>query len=174
MTPPAATARRAPPATMTVFCASGDLAARKLYPALAGLARDGMLPDRGALVGTARSKMSDDDFRQRLREAAPVESDRWTDIVAGARYVAGDYDDAATYQRLAESLDDLERDRGGDGNRLFYLAAVPAVFADVITALGTYGRAATAPDRGWTRVVIEKPLGHDLESAKALDELCHR
>ncbi|HWW45134.1 MAG TPA: glucose-6-phosphate dehydrogenase, partial [Acidimicrobiia bacterium] len=62
MTPPAAP-RRAPPATMTVFGASGDLAARKLYPALAGLARDGMLPDRFALVGTARSKMSDDDFR---------------------------------------------------------------------------------------------------------------
>jgi glucose-6-phosphate 1-dehydrogenase len=120
---------------MTVFGASGDLAARKLYPALAGLARDGMLPDRFALVGTARSKMSDDDFRQRLRESAPVESDRWTDIVARARYVAGDYDDPAAYQRLAETLDDLDRDRGGDGNRLFYLAAVPAVFAEVITAL---------------------------------------
>jgi glucose-6-phosphate 1-dehydrogenase len=118
--------------------------------------------------------MSDDDFRQRLRESAPVESDRWTDIVARARYVAGDYDDPAAYQRLAETLDDLERERGGDGDRLFYLAAVPAVFADVITALGTYGRAATAPDRGWTRVVIEKPFGHDLESAKVLDELCHR
>jgi len=159
---------------MTVFGASGDLAARKLYPALAGLARDGMLPERFALVGTARSKMSDDDFRERLRESAPVASDRWTDIVARARYVAGDYDDPATYQRLAGTLDDLERDRGGDGNRLFYLAAVPAVFAEVITALGTFGRAATAPDRGWTRVVIEKPFGHDLESAKALDELCHR
>jgi glucose-6-phosphate 1-dehydrogenase len=159
---------------MTVFGASGDLAARKLYPALAGLARDGMLADRFALVGTARSKMSDDDFRHRLRESAPGESDRWTDIVARARYVAGDYDDPAAYQRLAETLDDLERERGGDGDRLFYLAAVPAVFADVITALGTYGRAATAPDRGWTRVVIEKPFGHDLESAKVLDELCHR
>src|ERR1700730_2423855 len=130
---------------MTVVGASGDLHARKLYPPRARLARDGMLPDRFALVGMARSKMSDDDFRQRLRESAPVESDRWTDIIARARYVAWGCKDPPTYQRRAGPLDDLERDRGGAGTRLFYLAAVPAVFAEVIPALGTYGRAATAP-----------------------------
>ena len=163
--------RRAPPATVTVFGASGDLAARKLYPALAGLARDGLLPSRFSLVGSARSHLSDADFRARLLEAAPAAGERWRAIASSARYVAGGYDDPATYARLADVLDELDTD--GDGNRLFYLAAAPAVFGDVVTALGSYGRDATAPERGWTRVVIEKPFGHDLSSAGALDRLCH-
>jgi len=155
--------------------ASGDLAARKLFPAIAALARDGLLPSRFGLVGLARTRMSDEDFRKHLRDAAPDGSERWSAIVERARYVAGGYDDPATYERLATVLDDVEQACGaGDGNRLFYLAAVPAVFGEVITALGSYGRQATAPDRGWTVVVIEKPFGHDLESARALDALCHR
>ncbi len=166
--------RRAPAATVTVFGASGDLAARKLYPALAGLARDGLLPERIGLVGTARSAMGDDEFRARLLDAAPHGGGRWAEIVAGARYVAGGYDDPLTYEHLTRVLDEIEDGGDGEGNRLFYLAAVPAVFADVITALGSYGKAATAPDRGWTRVVIEKPFGHDLGSARALDAICHR
>ncbi|HZQ86508.1 MAG TPA: glucose-6-phosphate dehydrogenase, partial [Acidimicrobiales bacterium] len=155
--------------------ASGDLAARKLFPAIAALARDGLLPSRFGLVGLARTRMSDEDFRTHLRDAAPDGSERWSAIVERARYVAGGYDDPATYERLAAVLDEVEQACGaGDGNRLFYLAAVPAVFGEVITALGSYGRQATAPDRGWARVVIEKPFGHDLESARALDALCHR
>jgi glucose-6-phosphate 1-dehydrogenase len=167
---PAGSSRRAPPATVTVFGASGDLAARKLYPALAALARDGLLPSRFALVGTARSHIDDAQFRAHLHAVARDGGTRWDEIVARARYVTGGYDDPATYARLAEVLDDLDT---GDGNRLFYLAAVPAVFPDIIAALGSYGRPATAPDRGWTRIVIEKPFGHDLESAQALDRLCH-
>jgi glucose-6-phosphate 1-dehydrogenase len=173
--PPRGPARLAPPATVTVVGASGDLAARKLFPAIAALASDGLLPERFGLVGTARTRMSDEDFRKHLRDAAPDHSARWVRIVDGARYVAGGYDDPQTYRELAAVLDEVEHACGAaDGNRLFYLAAVPAVFGTVITALGSYGREATAPQRGWTRVVIEKPFGHDLESAKALDALCHR
>ena len=167
---PAGSSRRAPPASVVVFGASGDLAARKLYPALAALARDGLLPARFALVGTARSHLEDEQFRAHLREVAPDHGPRWDEITAGARYVSGGYDDPGTYAELAAVLDGLD---GRDGNRLFYLAAVPAVFPDIIAALGSYGRPATAPDRGWTRIVIEKPFGRDLESARALDRLCH-
>jgi len=172
---PAGAPRLAPPATVTVVGASGDLAARKLFPAIAALARDGLLPSRFGLVGTARTRLSDEQFRTRLHECAPDGGERWDRIVDSARYVAGGYDDASTYADLAAVLDDVEQACGAaDGNRLFYLAAVPTVFAEVITALGSYGAAATAPDRGWTRVVIEKPFGHDLDSAGRLDAVCHR
>jgi glucose-6-phosphate 1-dehydrogenase len=174
-TGPPGAPRLAPPATVTVVGASGDLAARKLFPAIAALARDGLLPERFGLVGVARTRMTDEEFRAHLRGSAMVQSPKWSAIVQGARYVAGAYDEADTYRRLAEVLDEVEKACGAeDGNRLFYLAAVPAVFGDVVTALGSYGQEATAPGRGWTRVVIEKPFGRDLESAEALDALCHR
>jgi glucose-6-phosphate 1-dehydrogenase len=133
------------------------------------------LTDKANLVGLARTRMSDDDFRKRLRDSAPDGDARWHTIVDRARYVAGGYDDPGAYTALAAVLDEVEKACGAsDGNRLFYLAAVPAVFDEVITALGSYGKEATAPGRGWARVVIEKPFGRDLESAKALDALCHR
>jgi glucose-6-phosphate 1-dehydrogenase len=158
-----------------VVGASGDLAARKLFPAISALARDGLLPERFGLVGVARTRMTDDAFRKHLHDAAPDGSARWARIIDSARYVAGGYDDPATYTALASVLDEVEQACGAnDGNRLFYLAAVPAVFPEVITALGSYGKDATAPGRGWTRVVIEKPFGHDLQSARDLDAVCHR
>ena len=167
-------ARVAPPAAITVFGASGDLAHRKLFPALAGLADQGLLPDAIGLVGTARSDLGDDRFRDRLRDAAPDAGERWQKIVETARYVPGGYADEGTFTRLAEVLDGFDNDGGTAGNRLFYLATVPKVFPDIIGALGSYGRAATGPDEGFTRVVIEKPFGHDLESARALDAVCHQ
>ncbi|HVM67416.1 MAG TPA: glucose-6-phosphate dehydrogenase, partial [Acidimicrobiales bacterium] len=167
--------RLAPAATVTVVGASGDLAARKLFPAIAALARDGLLPERFGLVGVARTQMTDEGFRKHLHDAVPDGSARWAAIVDGARYVAGGYDDPRTYASLATVLDEVEQACGAtDGNRLFYLAAVPAVFPEVITALGSYGKDATAPGRGWARVVIEKPFGHDLQSARELDAVCHR
>jgi glucose-6-phosphate 1-dehydrogenase len=167
-------ARLAPPAAVTVFGASGDLAHRKLFPALAGLADQGLLPDAIGLVGVARSDLGDDGFRDRLRDAAPGAGERWARIVETARYVAGDYADEGTFTRLADVLEGFDRDGGTAGNRLFYLATVPTVFPDVITALGSYGHRATSPDKGFTRVVIEKPFGHDLEGALALDSICHQ
>jgi glucose-6-phosphate 1-dehydrogenase len=167
--------RLAPPATVTVVGASGDLAARKLFPAIAALARDGLLPEPFGLVGLARTRLTDEEFRAHVRDAAASESPRWASIVREARYVAGGYDDPETYHRLAAVLDEVERACGAvEGNRLFYLAAVPEVFGEVITALGSYGHEATAPERGWARVVIEKPFGRDLDSAMGLDAVCHR
>jgi glucose-6-phosphate 1-dehydrogenase len=133
-----------------------------------------MLDHSFALVGTARTAMTDDDFRARLRDSAPDGGERWEEIVSRARYVAGGYADAETFERLAQVLGDLDRDEGTEGNRLFYLATVPKVFPDVITALGSYGQTAAAPDKGFTRIVIEKPFGRDLESARNLDAVCHQ
>jgi glucose-6-phosphate 1-dehydrogenase len=166
--------RHAPPAALTVFGASGDLAHRKLFPALAGLADQGLLPDAIGLVGVARTDLGDDGFRDRLLDAAPDAGDRWRRIVETARYVAGDYAAEDTFGRLASVLDEIDREGGTEGNRLFYLATVPKVFPDIITALGSYGQASTSPDKGFTRVVIEKPFGRDLDSAIALDGICHQ
>ena len=153
--------RRSPPATFTIFGASGDLTARKLLPALGALADDGLLGDGFGLVGVARTKMSDDEFRAKVDEATPEHGEAWRAIVGRARYVAGGYDDDQTYATLARVVKDFAHD-----THVAYLAAVPAVVPGIIRSLGTSGIA--------TRVVIEKPFGQDLASARALDELCHR
>jgi len=165
--------RSAPAAALCVFGASGDLAARKLYPAIAALAGQGVLDDHFALVGVARTQMSDDDFRGRLAKAAPDGGPAWDRVMSTARYVAGDYRDQATFTALTEVLDDLDRAVGTEGNRLFYLATIPTVFPEVIGALGSYGQPAASPDKGFTRIVIEKPFGRDLDSARTLDAICH-
>jgi len=165
--------RRAPPATVTVFGASGDLTHRKLYPAIAALAKQGLLGDGFGLVGTARTPISDDAFRDRLRSSAPDGGSRWEEIVSRARYVAGGYGDPETCDRLGAVLDEFDRSEGTAGNRLFYLATVPKVFPDIITALGSTGCAASS-DKGFTRIVIEKPFGRDLDSARILDAVCHQ
>ena len=163
--------RAAPPATFTIFGASGDLTARKLVPALAMLARRGLLTEQFTLVGIARSALSDDDFRTRLREATGESGQSgpvWDDIVARARSIAGGYAAASTCETLGQVLDESDREAGTAGNRIFYLATIPDVFPDIIRALGARPRAG-----GFTRVVIEKPFGHDLRSAQALDAVCH-
>jgi len=166
--------RHSPPAALTVFGASGDLAARKLFPAIAALAREGALDQHFGLVGVARTDMSDDAFRERLHKAAPDGGARWDAIVSAARYVNGDYAGRETFGALASVLEELDGSAGTEGNRLFYLATVPKVFPDIITALGSYGAPATSPEKGWTRIVIEKPFGRDLAGALALDAVCHQ
>jgi glucose-6-phosphate 1-dehydrogenase len=178
------TPRQAPPAALVVFGASGDLAARKLFPALARLAERDMLTPQLALVGVARTKMSDQAFADHVRKATSDAGPLWEEIVSGARYVAGGYDDPDTYDRLSAVLDDLDRSRGTAGNRLFYLAAVPTVFPDIIQSLGRFsGRdgvtgAGGSGDsdrdgKGFCRLVVEKPYGRDLASAEALDDVAH-
>jgi glucose-6-phosphate 1-dehydrogenase len=162
--------RHAPPAAVTVFGASGDLAARKLFPALAGLAGQGLLAEPFVLIGQGRTKMDDDAFRDHLREAVPSGGDRWDEITGGARYMAGDYADAATFERLADVLDEADDRTGTAGNHLFYLATVPSVFPDVIRCLGSCSR---IHDGTSLRIVLEKPFGRDLASARELDAICH-
>jgi glucose-6-phosphate 1-dehydrogenase len=166
--------RRAPPCVLVVFGASGDLTSRKLMPALAELAMKRQLPSAFSVVGVARTEMSDDDFRQRMEEAAGDEHNpAWSSLVQGFRYVAGDYAEHATFDRLKQVLDEVDRERGIGGNRVYYLATVPAVFAEVATELGEHGLSKPDQEEDFVRIVIEKPFGHDLESARALDEALH-
>ncbi len=164
MTTTTSETRVAPSAALVVFGATGDLASRKLYPALSQLAERGHLPKRFAVVGVARTEMSDEDFAQR----APALAERGVDF----RYVAGSFDEAETFSRLKETLDacDVTNDTGG--NRLYYLATVPTAFAKVACALGAAGLAEEPPGT-FRRLVIEKPFGRDLESAQELDADLH-
>jgi glucose-6-phosphate 1-dehydrogenase len=165
--------RRAPPCTLIVFGASGDLTSRKLMPALAELAQNRQLPSAFTVVGVARTEMSDDDFRSRMAEAGGDDNPAWASLVKGFRYVAGDYGEHETFDRLKDVLDEVDDERGTGGNRVYYLATVPSVFASVATELGDHGLAKPQSDDAFVRIVVEKPFGHDLESARALDAQMH-
>jgi glucose-6-phosphate 1-dehydrogenase len=170
---------RATPLAFVLFGASGDLAARKIYPALAHLLADGALPEPFVLIGVARTKWREDEFRERFRKAGveagldPAALSRLDEIVCQCRYVAGDYGDDATFSRLAEVLADADA-AGAAGNRLYYLATIPALFSVVADALGRHGLARPGPGGSFARLVVEKPFGTDLESAWRLDEDLHR
>ena len=165
--------RRAPPCVLVVFGASGDLTTRKLMPALERLAADRRLPPAFAVVGVARTEMSDDDFRRRMLEAVEKPSPAWESLVTGFRYVAGDYAEADTFDRLRKVLDEVDEQRGTAGNRVYYLATVPTVFGEVAGALAEHGMATPADDDSFVRIVVEKPYGRDLESADELDHVMH-
>ena len=170
----------APPAVLVVFGASGDLTSRKLMPAVERLALRRLLPAGFSVVGVARTEMSDDDFRERMRatveklggggdEAGPV----WAAFTGGFRYVAGDYGDPATFDRLKSVLDELDRERGTSGNRLYYLATPPGTFPVIVGGLAEHGLNRPATEGAFVRVVIEKPYGHDQQSARDLDARVH-
>ncbi|CAA9262371.1 MAG: Glucose-6-phosphate 1-dehydrogenase [uncultured Acidimicrobiales bacterium] len=165
--------RHAPPCVLVVFGASGDLTSRKLMPAVEQLAQRRLLSTSFAVVGVARTEWSDDDFRARMREAVKDAGPEWEHLTSRFRYVAGDYADSATFDTLATVLDELDAELGTAGSRVFYLATVPGVFAGVAKALGDGGLASPGADGGFARLVIEKPFGHDLESARQLDVDLH-
>ena len=164
--------RAAPPCVLVVFGASGDLTARKLMPAVAQLARRGQLPEQFTVVGVARTEMDDDDFRQRIGDAVEEKGEAWTKVLSRFRYVAGDYGEEETFHRLEGTLKSVDHDLGTNGSRVFYLATPPGVFDDV--ARGLAQRGLNAQDNGsFARLVIEKPFGHDLATAKELDRGLH-
>jgi glucose-6-phosphate 1-dehydrogenase len=165
--------RRPPPSVLVVFGASGDLTARKLMPAVASLERRRLLPSGFAVLGVARSHLSDDDFRARMAEAVPDGGPGWAELVKRFRYVAGDYGSSETMARLRAALEEVERDQGTAGNRIFYLATVPDVFEPIASALGAAGLNQPVAPGAATRLVIEKPFGRDLASAGRLDEALH-
>jgi glucose-6-phosphate 1-dehydrogenase len=159
---------------VVIFGASGDLTKRKLLPALINLARDHLLPQDFAVIGLARRPFSDDDYRKKiagdLRELLPqpVEPDLWRWLGPRLSYLAGDLQDPDTYRAIAERLARCDRDQGTAGNYLFYLSTAPEYFAEVVHHLAESGLA-REEDGHWRRVIIEKPFGHDLASARALN-----
>ena len=173
--------RVAPPAALVVFGASGDLTSRKLMPAIERLALRRLLPNGFSVVGVGRTPMDDEDFRERMRtlvdEGGGVGEEAkhvWDAFSGGGfRYVAGDYGAPDTYAELRKVLDDLDRDRGTAGNRLYYLATPPATFPVIAQALGEAGLSRPAHHDTFVRIVIEKPYGRDRRSAAALDATVH-
>ena len=161
------TARPADPCSLVIFGASGDLTHRLLVPALYNLSAAGLLPDAFALIGVARSEMSSEAFRADLATSLPKYATRKVDdavarkLLAGVAYVQGEPDDPASYQRIGRELDRIERERATGGNRLFYLATPPTVFAAIGGHLGESGLA-REENGAWRRVIIEKPFGTDL------------
>jgi glucose-6-phosphate 1-dehydrogenase len=156
-----------PPCVLVIFGASGDLTARKLLPALGRLAADAALAPEVTLVGVARTALSDDKFRARCHDAIDASGPGVDQLIAGARYVAGGYDDPATYEALGHLLADLDERRGTGGSRVYYLATPPRLFGQIAVRLGTAGLD-KSPTGGFVRLVIEKPFGWDEQSAREL------
>ncbi|MBI3003162.1 MAG: glucose-6-phosphate dehydrogenase [candidate division NC10 bacterium] len=162
------------PCVLVIFGASGDLAQRKLVPALYSLARDHRLPAAFAVIGMGRTPLSAEAFRDQLREGVadharyPVDPALWESFARGLSYVAGDPRDHEAYGRLRAELERLDRERGTEGRRVFYLAVPPSVVGPIVRNLERAGLHHASPP-GWVRVVIEKPFGTDLASARALN-----
>src|SRR5213082_3738403 len=166
------------PAVMVIFGASGDLTARKLMPALYNLALNRYLPSGFSVIGVADTALTEDEYRAHMEQAVqkfsrtqPVDRAVWQSLAEGISYVRMPFDDEAGYGRLAAELDRLDRERGTNGNRVFYLATAPQFFSVIIDRLGAAGIAKAG--EGWKRVVIEKPFGNDLKSAQALNQAIH-
>jgi len=165
------------PCTVILFGASGDLAKRKVIPAMYDLAVHDSLGERYAIMGFARTAMSDDSFRATVGEAAkgisevgPIDPAKWDAFASNLHYHAGDYSDAQAYTTLAKRLTDLESEKNLGGNRLFYLSTPPEVYPDIIEQLGKAGLSKPANENSWVRVIVEKPFGRDLATAKELNK----
>ena len=163
-------ARTPEPACLVIFGASGDLTARKLMPALYNLALQHLLPASFAVIGSARRPMTAEAFRAELHTAVgeysrtrPINEEVWTTFARSIDYVATP--DDKSYDELREVLARTDAEIGANGNRLFYLATPPAAYEPIIRAIGAHGLRGNS---GWSRVVVEKPYGHDLQSAMQL------
>jgi len=166
--------RPAEPCAFVIFGASGDLTKRLLVPALYNLAAAKLLPEQFAVIGVARGELSDQAFRARMADAlrefstGPVSPQVVRDLTSRFSYVRGEFDDPNTYRLLGEKLHEVDRTSRGNGNCLFYLATPPNVFAVVAEHLAEAGLL-REEEGSWRRLVIEKPFGTDLESARELD-----
>ena len=164
---------------MVIFGASGDLTERKIVPALYYLSRERLLPPGFSVIGCGRTPFTDDQFRAKMQEAVaehlqlPAEEKAAfaSGFGKGIFYLTGDFSQAAPYEQMKALLDRLDHERGTCGNRLFYLATPPSFFPVTIRQLGAAGLARPKdPSCNWTRIVIEKPFGRDLTSARDLDQ----
>lgn len=168
--------RIAGPSGLIIFGVTGDLARKKLIPAVYDLANRGLLPPGFALVGFARRDWTNDEFiavvHESVKEYArtPFREDVWAQLSAGIRFVSGDFDDNDAFDRLGETIGELDRVRGTMGNHAFYLSIPPRSFPVVTEQLNRSGLA-TPQDGQWRRVVIEKPFGHNLQTARELNQV---
>ena len=168
--------RRVPdPCVLVIFGASGDLTRRKIFPALYALAVRHMLPEKFAVLGSARTELSDDDFRDQMADAVrehardEFREDVWNELAGATYYVPTEFGDDEEHNRVAQRLTEIDRERGTEGNRLYYLAVPPKAFPMLVEELGE--RRTTS---GWTRVIVEKPFGRDLPTARELNALLLR
>jgi glucose-6-phosphate 1-dehydrogenase len=163
------------PCVMVIFGAAGDLTRRKLIPALYNLASEQLLSREFAVIGVARTPMTTEEFRDKVTRdikeyaTSPLDSDLWEWFVRRMYYITGDFNDPNTYSQLSEALKKADKDHATHGNYFFYLATAPNYFAFVIQQLGKYGLV-TESNREWRRVIIEKPFGRDLDTARALNK----
>lgn len=161
---------------MVIFGVTGDLSRKKVMPAIYDLANRGLLPPNFALVGFARRDWEDQDFAQIVHDAVREHSrtefreEVWQQLSEGIRFVAGDLNDAAAFQELAGVLGELDQKRGTGGNHAFYFSIPPKFFSVVTEQLQAAGLA-TQDNGAWSRVIIEKPFGHDLKSAQELNRI---
>src|SRR3712207_6491525 len=161
------------PTTLVIFGATGDLAKRKLLPAVYNLAHEGALPERFQLVGASRGEQSDESYRSLAVESVekysrrPPDPDVLARLFADVRYVQVPFDDPAGYERLERTLRELDEAAGLPLNRCFYLSTAPSFFPVIVERLGAEGL--HRHEEAGVRVVVEKPIGHDLESARELN-----
>jgi glucose-6-phosphate 1-dehydrogenase len=166
--------RIAGPSALVLFGVTGDLSTKKVMPAIYDLANRGLLPPNFALVGFARRDWAHEDFAQIVRDAVKehcrtgFSEDVWAQLRDGIRFVEGNLTDDAAFDELSRCLHELDQERGTGGNHAFYLSIPPGLFPVVVQQLKRSGLSDPGPN-AWSRVVIEKPFGHDLESAKDLN-----
>jgi glucose-6-phosphate 1-dehydrogenase len=168
----------AEPCAIILFGASGDLAKRKVIPAMFDLAQHKSLGERYAILGFSRTAMTGESFRGTVGEAAktisevgPIEPAKWDAFSSNLYYSTGDYNDQNSYAQLAKRLAELDAEKNLGGNRLFYLSTPPEVYPDIVEQLGRAGLARPSAPGSWVRIIIEKPFGRDLASAKELNKI---
>ena len=164
------------PCCLVIFGGSGDLAQRKLIPALYNLEISGALPNEFAVVGVGRREMTDEAYREFARmgvekfSRSGIDHDAWARLEEKISYHKGAIDDSDSYRRLADELSEIEMNDGTEGNRIFYLSIPPSTFGSCIDHLDEAGLITPPGEERFTRVIVEKPIGRDLESARALNE----
>ena len=163
------------PTVFVIFGGAGDLTWRKLVPALFDLSLDRSLPARFAIVAVDRIELSDEKLRRRFRDGVrkfsrqgKVKTGRWNEFARHIRYQQGDFKKLETYTALGERCANLEKAWGAKVHRIFYMATPPSMFGEIPQYLGQAG---LARDRKWARIVVEKPIGYDLASARALNAI---
>ncbi len=170
--------RRAPPCAIVIFGANGDLTKRKLMPALYRLAYERRVPATFAVIGNSRTALSDDAFRLKMCESVrefledgPFDQAVWDSFERNLFYIPGDVNDPAFYKALSAKLDDVQKANQTAGNVLFYLSTQPSHYEHVVEGIGSAG---LQHGGGWRRLVVEKPFGHDLKTARELNDAIHR